>query len=444
MKLHIRTFGCQMNVHDSDRMADLLGIHGFYPIEQPEEADVIIVNTCSVREKAAHKAISETGRMCTYKKINPKLVVILAGCVAEQEKEKLLKALPALDMVVGPDHYKELPKLIDDRMRQRNRFAVTGFDEGAPEDFLAIEGPSPSSGPIRYLTIMKGCSRHCAYCIVPTVRGKERFRDVDGILKEAEQLVANGARELVLLGQTVNGYRQGDVTFARLLSMLDEISALRRLRFTSPHPRHMTDELIESYGRLRTLCESIHLPVQAGSDSVLRAMRRGYTADYVREVGRKLKATHPDFQISSDLIVGFPGETEADFMETIRLYEDVRFFGAFSFKYSPRPGTPAAETMVDDVSSEEKSRRLDALHQVIDRIDLETKESLIGRTLEILIEGGAKLKGQITGRARNNQIVNVKLPNDGILEAWIGRTVNVEIVRALPHCLEGKWMEEEP
>jgi tRNA-2-methylthio-N6-dimethylallyladenosine synthase len=444
MRLHIRTFGCQMNVHDSSRMADLLKIHGLESTSEPREADVIIVNTCSVREKAAHKAISETGRMCTYKKDNKNLIVILTGCVAEQEKEKLLKALPALDLVVGPDHYKELPHLIDDVRRERNRLAVTGFDEGAPEDFLSIQGDEPLSGPIRYLTIMKGCSRHCAYCIVPSVRGKERFRDVDGILKEAEHLVANGAKELILLGQTVNGYRYNKVTFAELLSMLDEIPGLLRLRFTSPHPRHMTDELVESYGKLRTLCESIHLPVQSGSDNVLKAMRRGYTADYVREIGRKLKASHPDFLISTDLIVGFPGETQADFEETIRLYEDVRFSGAFSFKYSPRPGTLAALTMVDDVPLDEKSRRLDALHQVIDRIESETKEALVGRTLEILVEGGAKQQGQITGRARNNQIVNAKLPNNVILDARVGRAVNVEITRALPHCLEGTWPEEGP
>lgn len=425
-----------MNVHDSARIAALLGEIGFQSTQTPADADVIIINTCTVREKAAHKAVSEAGRVCKYKKTKPGLTVAVTGCVAEQMGDKLFKALPELDIVAGPDRYLELPALLR-AAAEKKRVAVTGFDTGRPEDFLPIRTAPSTSAPSAFLTVTKGCSRRCAYCIVPSVRGPERFRDVDGILKEAELLVEGGARELMLLGQTVNGYKKDGVTFAKLLSMLDDIPRLKRLRFTSPHPRHMTEELVESYGSLRTLCESIHLPVQAGSDRVLKAMRRGYTAEFVKDTARKLKARCPGFHITTDLIVGFPGETREDFEETLRLYEDVRFAGAFSFKYSPRPGTLAANSMADDVPPDEKSKRLDALHTVIDRIEAETKAALVGQSLEIMVEGPAKQAGQMTGRARNNQIVNTMLPDDAILEKRLGRLITVEITRALPHCLEG-------
>ena len=441
MKLYIRTFGCQMNVHDSARIADLLGLQGYSVIDEPKEADVILINTCSVREKARHKAVSEAGKMCLYKRHRPNLVVAVVGCVAQQEGEGLLKASPSLDLVVGPDHYGKLPALLDDVIRERRRQAIRGFDQGLPEDFLTVEGAA-QKGPSAFLTIMKGCSRHCAYCIVPSVRGPERFRDVEGILKEARDLVDRGVKELYLLGQTVNCYKKDGVTFAALLGMLDQIPGLERLRFTSPHPRHMTDELISAYGTLRTLCESIHLPVQSGSDAVLKAMRRGYTSDFVREVARKLRDRDAAFHITTDLIVGFPHETEADFEETLKMYEDIRFTGAFSFKYSPRPGTKAEQEMIDDVLETEKSRRLEVLHTVINRIEQENRDALVGQSLEILVEGPAKLPGQLTGRARNNQIVNAKIPNDGILEPWIGRLLTVEITRALPHSLEGAAAEK--
>jgi tRNA-2-methylthio-N6-dimethylallyladenosine synthase len=288
------------------------------------------------------------------------------------------------------------------------------------------------------LTVMKGCSHKCTYCIVPSVRGPERCREPDDIVQEAEMLVENGAKELVLLGQKVNGYDKNGCTFPLLLKRLDRIDGLERIRFTSPHPKHMTDELIELFGALPTLCESLHLPVQSGSDRVLKAMKRRYPSDFIKNIARKLRKMTPDFLISTDLIVGFPGETEADFGKTLRLYEDVRFSGAFSFKYSPRPGTFAATHMEDDVPEETKSDRLDRLHEVIDRIELETRETLVGRTLEVLVEGPARKEGQITGRARNNQIVNFSLPKDVILKECLGEMMFVKIIRALPHCLEGR------
>jgi tRNA-2-methylthio-N6-dimethylallyladenosine synthase len=339
---------------------------------------------------------------------------------------------------VGPDHYRALPALIDGVIKRQSTCVVTGFDEGRPEDFLPSLRPAAGSPATAFLTIMKGCSHHCTYCIVPSVRGPERCREPDEIVREAEALVKGGAKELMLLGQKVNGYKKGGTSFAELLGRLNEVPGLERLRFTSPHPRHMTDDLIDAMGSLDKVCESIHLPVQSGSDRVLRAMRRHYTSDFYREVAQKLKATSPGFLISTDLIVGFPGETEQDFEETLRLYEDVRFSGAFSFKYSERPGTYAATQMTDDVPPEEKTRRLDALHCVIDRIEGETKTDLVGQHLEILVEGPARKPGQWTGRARNNQIVNFSPQNGAILEEWRGELAILEITRAFPHCLEGR------
>ena len=426
-----------MNFHDSSRITGLLGRRGYVLCDDPKVADVIIVNTCSVREKAWHKAVSETGRLCTLKRDRPEVVVVLAGCVAEQEGERLRDSLPKLDLIVGPDHYFELANLIEAAHYNAETSVVTGFDDGSRGDFLPFS-PSAGGEPVSaFLTVMKGCSHKCAYCIVPSVRGPERCREADDIVEEAEMLVRNGAKELMLLGQKVNGYEKNGITFPRLLERLNAIDGLERLRFTSPHPRHMTDELIRCFGTLDTLCESIHLPVQSGSDRVLRAMKRHYQSDFIREIAKKLRDLFPDFHISTDLIVGFPGETEEDFAETLRLYEDVRFASAFSFKYSPRPGTYAATHMSDDVDNDVKSERLYRLHEVIDRIERETKASLTGRRLEVLVEGPARLEGQLTGRARNNQIVNFSLPKGVILKKWHGQLIEVDIIRALPHCLEG-------
>ena len=437
MKFFIRTFGCQMNVHDSTRIAHLLAQHGYARSETPENADVILINTCSVREKAWHKAVSEAGRFGALKKKHPNAILVLAGCVAEQEEDRFFKPVPSIDIVIGPDHYAELPRLLENAVSGKQHQVVTGFDKGRPEDFLASYPGHRANAASQFLTIMKGCSQKCTYCIVPSVRGPERDRDVDSILSDAAKLVSAGAKEIVLLGQKVNGYKKNGVTFSKLLSYLCDIEGLERLRFTSPHPMHMTDELVRAFADLKPLCEGIHLPVQAGSDDVLARMKRRYTrADYL-DVAKRLKATVPGFQIYTDLIVGFPGERAEDFEETLSLYEEVRFAGAFSFKYSPRPGTKAAMEMPDDVTAEEKTRRLDALHTVIERIEREIKAEMVGRHQEILIEGAARLPGQMTGRTRNNQIVNVAMPKKGILKQWIGKTVAVEITNAMPHSLEG-------
>ena len=430
-----------MNVHDSTRIAALLRQEGYDETGTPDLADILFVNTCSVREKAWHKAVSEAGRMGAIKKRRPEAILVLAGCVAEQEKERFFGPVPMIDIVVGPDHYSELPALIEEAKRNRDHTVRTGFDKGNPEDFLTSYPGEESSPASQFLTIMKGCSQRCTYCIVPSVRGPERDRDVDGILKDAQNLVDAGAKELVLLGQKVNGYKKEGITFPKLLSILNDIDGLERLRFTSPHPMHMTDELIQAFADLDTLCESIHLPVQAGSDAVLAKMRRRYTrAEYI-DIAQRLKSTSPGFLISTDLIVGFPGETDADFEATLDLCEIVRFSGAFSFKYSPRPGTVAAEKMRDDVKDEEKSRRLSRLHETIERIEREIRNHLVGQTHEILVEGEARMPGQLTGRTRNNQIVNVKYPKDAILREWQGQLVRVSITKAMPHSLEGELQE---
>ncbi len=440
MKLYIRTFGCQMNFHDSSRIVGLLVRKGFQPCDTPEAADVIIVNTCTVREKAWHKAVSETGRMCTQKR-HRSVVVVFAGCVAQQEGARLRDTLPKVDIIVGPDHYDELPNLIEASLFKNETHVAIGFDSGAPENFLPAF-PSPEASTSAFVTVMKGCSHRCSYCIVPSVRGPERCREPEDILKEAETLVRSGVKELILLGQKVNGYKKRGTTFPALLEKLNKIDGLKRLRFTSPHPRHMTDDLIRSFADIEPLCESIHLPVQSGSDRVLTAMKRHYTAGYIRNIADKLRRLIPGFHISTDLIVGFPGETEADFLETLRLYEDVRFSGAFSFKYSVRPGTYAAEHLPDDVGDDEKSARLDRLHEAIERIEREIRKSLVGRTLEVLVEGPARMDGQLTGHARNNQIVNFQVPKGVILNKWRGQLLDVRITRALPHCLEGDAPEE--
>lgn len=441
MKAYIRTFGCQMNFHDSSRISGLLVAQGYEMVLRPDDADVIIVNTCTVREKARHKAISETGRLCGQKDRRPGTIVVLAGCVAEQDGDQLRNPVPGIDIIVGPDHYSHLPYFIEEALQKGSSTVATGFDKGHRESFLPMGTGVGRDSASQFVTVMKGCSQRCSYCIVPSVRGPERCRAPEDIVEEAKRLVAEGVKEITLLGQKVNGYKKGNTSFTDLLVLLDEIPGLERLRFTSPHPKHMTPALIEAFHSLGSVCESIHLPAQSGSDSVLQAMRRHYTSGYYRETASALRKACPEILISTDLIVGFPGETEADFQETLRLYEDVRFAGAFSFKYSPRPGTYAAEHMEDDVTEREKSRRLNVLHALIDRIELETRRSLVGEDLEILVEGPARKPDQLTGRARNNQIVNFSPPKGAIVDKWRGELVTLTITDAFPHCLQGSLPE---
>jgi tRNA-2-methylthio-N6-dimethylallyladenosine synthase len=434
-RVHIRTFGCQMNVHDTRRLYEIMAAAGYAAADGPGDADVLLVNGCTVREKAWHKAISEAGRLRRRKRGDGGAVVGVIGCVAQQEGARLFDLLPGIDLAVAPDHYRQLPALVAEVLGDRRPRAATGFDSGGPEDFLGAAGEAGAARPVSdFVTVMKGCEERCAYCIVPDVRGPERSRPAGDIVAEVAALVGGGVREVVLLGQKVNAWQHGGVSFVELLERLDAVPGLARLRFVSPHPRHLDAELAACFGRLGTLCEAIHLPVQAGSDRVLKAMGRRYTRAGYLEAAERLRAACPEIAISTDLIVGYPGETEADFGQTLDLVRRVGFASVFSFKYSPRPGTPAA-SLEDDVPTAEKERRLDAVHGIVGGLEESFRAALVGRTLEVLVEGRGRMPGQASGRARNNQIVNFTAPGGG--DVAPGALVPVRVTRANPHSLEG-------
>lgn len=357
--------------------------------------------------------------------------------MAQQEGERIFDLIPGVDMVVAPDHYGRLVENVEEVRSREGTLVLTGFDRGRPEDFLTPGLPTSRRKATAFVTIMKGCQECCAYCIVPMVRGPERHRPIGDVESEVRALVAGGVVEVTLLGQKVNAYQSGETGFADLLRRLDSVEGLERLRFTSPHPRHMTTEVTSSFGRLRSLCESIHLPVQSGSNRVLSRMGRRYNVEDYLLVVAKLREACPSIGISTDLIVGYPGETSDDFEETLALIDRVGFSGAFSFKYSPRPGT-RAESLDDDVPPEEKVRRLDAVHERIESLERRWRGSMVGSKLEILVEGEGRMPGQVSGRARNSQIVNF-VPKDGrTIDDLAGRLVEVEVTVAHSHSLEGK------
>jgi tRNA-2-methylthio-N6-dimethylallyladenosine synthase len=436
MKLFVKSFGCQMNAHDTARIGEIMRRAGYSSTDDPRDADVALINSCTVREKAWHKAISETGRLRSLKRPSRDVVVGIVGCVAEQEGGKIFRLIPGVDLVVAPDHYATLPALIDEIRKDRSPRAITGFDAGEPGDFLVADAALGNDSPTAFVTVMKGCDERCAYCIVPTVRGPERCRPADDIVDEVRALTASGVREVTLLGQKVNAYRHGSTDFVALLKRLDATPGLERLRFVSPHPRHMEPALTSLFGRLRTLCESIHLPLQAGASSVLGRMRRRYSADEYLDVVERLRRDCPEIAITTDVIVGYPGETVAEFDETLQIIDRARFNGAFSFKYSPRPGTPAA-ALADDVPQEEKARRLVLVHERIGGLEREWRSSLLGRVLEVLVAHEGRLDGQIGGRARNGQIVNFLAPGGEGLPHFRGVLVEVKVTAIHPHSLEG-------
>ncbi len=437
MKLYVKTFGCQMNVHDSRRIEEIFRSAGYTMTVDPREADVALINSCTIREKAWHKAISETGRLRKLKRGRRDIIVGIVGCVAQQEGERIFDLIPGVDMVIAPDHYGQLVELVEEVKLREDTLVLTGFDRGRPEDFLT-PGPGTSRREATaFVTIMKGCQERCAYCIVPTVRGPERHRPIEDVESEVRGLVASGVVEVTLLGQKVNAYQSGEVGFAELLRRLDSVEGLERLRFTSPHPRHMTPDVTSSFGRLRSLCESIHLPVQSGSSRILSRMGRRYNVEDYLLVVSKLREACPAIGISTDLIVGYPGETNEDFAETLALIDRVGFSGAFSFKYSPRPGTRAA-SLDDDVPQDEKVRRLDAVHERIENLERRWRGSMVGTKLEVLVTNEGRMPGQVSGRARNSQIVNF-VPTDGsTIDDLVGRLVEVEVTAAHSHSLEGK------
>lgn len=425
-----------MNVHDSRRIEEILTNAGHESTSDANQAQIALVNSCTIRHKPWHKAISETGRLrkSKLKGTNSSLLVGLVGCVAQQEGENIFDLLSHVDFVVSPDNYAHLPGIIEDLLHDKNHISLTGFTDGKAEDFLSIKKVAANEVSA-LVTIMKGCQECCKYCIVPTVRGPERNRPMIQILDEVSDLVSQGVKEITLLGQKVNAYQHEDVNFAQLLGEVDAIKGLERLRFTSPHPRHMTPEVIELFGILPSLCEAIHLPVQAGSNRTLKRMGRRYTREDYLDVVARLRKSCPDIAISTDLIIGYPGETESDFADTLNLIETVGFTSAFSFKYSPRPFT-FANKLEDDVDETEKSRRLSLVHEIINRQELQFRQSLQQSIVEVLVEGEGRLENQLSGRARNFQIVNFLSPQP--LDTLIGKLVKIKITQVHPNSLEGE------
>ena len=443
-KVFIRTFGCQMNEYDSDKMLDVLGLErGVVVTQTPEDADVILFNTCSVREKAQEKVFSDLGRIKHLKVLNPDLIIGVGGCVASQEGAAIVDRAPYVDVVFGPQTLHRLPELIARRRSQGRSQVDISFPE--IEKFDALP-PSRVEGATAFVSIMEGCSKYCSFCVVPYTRGEEISRPFEDVLTEVADLADQGVKEVTLLGQNVNAYRgrmgEGPDTeiadFATLLEYVHEIPGLERIRYTTSHPKEMTTRMTEVYARLPKLVSFLHLPVQAGSDRVLAGMKRGYTAIEFKSVVRKLRAARPGLTLSSDFIVGFPGETEEDFEKTMKLIEDVGFDTSFSFVYSRRPGTPAAD-LTDDTPQAVKLQRLQRLQALINEQAHAIARSMVGSTQRILVEGtSTRDKNELSGRTENNRIVNFPGP-----ARLIGQMIDVVITEAMTNTFRGRVAIQE-
>jgi tRNA-2-methylthio-N6-dimethylallyladenosine synthase len=432
-KVYIRTFGCQMNEYDSDKMADVLAAADGYELtDDPEQADLILFNTCSVREKAQEKVFSDLGRVKHLKKKG--VLIGVGGCVASQEGEAIIQRAPYVDVVFGPQTLHRLPELLRERERQARPQVDVSFPEIEKFDHLP---PARVEGASAFVSIMEGCSKYCSYCVVPYTRGEEVSRPLEDVLVEVAGLAEQGVKEVTLLGQNVNAWRGGDgEDFALLLECVAEIPGIERIRYTTSHPNEFTPRLIEAYARIPQLVSHLHLPVQHGSDRILMAMKRGYTAMEYKSTVRKLRAVRPDLSLSSDFIVGFPGETEDDFAKLMKLVEDVGFDASFSFIFSPRPGTPAAN-LPDDTPHEVKLRRLQTLQKALEANVARISASRVGTVQRILVEGPSKKNPhELMGRTACNRIVNF----DGGPHAQrlIGQMIDVTITQALPHSLRGE------
>ena len=444
----VQTFGCQMNVHDSRRIEEVLRAQGYREAEEPSLADLLVVNTCSVREKAEHKLMSLLGTLRPLKEQKRGIVLAVAGCVAQQEGEKLLKKAPFVDLVLGPDNIPELPALVQQAEQGAPPVARTVFDMEDPQ-FLKASPRADRPEVSAFVTVMKGCDERCTFCIVPYTRGSERYRSADEIVGEIAGLVAGGVREITLLGQTVNSWHPPDEAdlkpssrrapsssqFAGLLRrIVREVPDLARLRYTSPHPRHLTDPLIQAHVELPQLCTHLHLPVQSGSDRILRQMARRYTAQEYISRAKALMAAKPGLTMSTDIIVGFPGETEEDFQQTLRLVEEVGFVAAFCFKYSPRPYTPALK-LGDEVGEDVKDERLARLFALVEKQQQKHLATLVGTEQQVLIEGPSPGDtGRFTGRTERNEIVHV-IAAEGVDPT--GTLVRASIDEAFRHSLSG-------
>jgi tRNA-2-methylthio-N6-dimethylallyladenosine synthase len=438
-KLFIKTYGCQMNVYDSARMADALVPHGYLATDRADDADLVILNTCHIREKAAEKVYSELGRLRRLRETRRarglEMVIGVAGCVAQAEGQAMLERAPFVDIVVGPQAYHRLPELLHRRARSQDSVLDTDFPPESKFDRLPEELTAPP-GISAFLTVQEGCDKFCTFCVVPYTRGAEASRPVAAIVAEARRLVDAGARELTLLGQNVNAYRgEGSDgrpwSLARLIRALAEIVDLERIRYTTSHPCDMTDDLIEAHRSIDKLMPFLHLPVQSGSDAVLQAMNRRHTADHYRRIVDRLRAARPDLALSSDFIVGFPGETERDFAATLALVEEIGFAQAFSFKYSPRPGTPAAG-MRGQVKDAVKSERLARLQALLADQARAFNEGTVGRVVPVLLERSGRHPGQQVGRTPYLQAVHIEAP-----QSKLGETIAVLITESHAHSLAG-------
>jgi tRNA-2-methylthio-N6-dimethylallyladenosine synthase len=443
-KLYIKTFGCQMNEYDSGKMADLLHANeGMELTNTPEDADVVLLNTCSIREKAEDKVFSDLGRLRELKKTKPHLLIGVGGCVASQEGQQIISRAPYVDVVFGPQTLHRLSDLITQRRETGRPQVDISFPEIEKFDHLPASRQTRGSA---YVSIMEGCSKYCSYCVVPYTRGEEVSRPFDDVLTEVAGLAAQGVKEIVLLGQNVNAYlgKMGDTEdmadFALLIEYVAEIPGIERIRFTTSHPKEFTQRLIDVYAKVPQLVSHLHLPVQHASDSVLSAMKRGYTALEYKSIIRKMRAVRPDLTLSSDFIVGFPGETDEDFAKLLKMVEELNFDNSFCFIFSPRPGTPAA-TLSDDTPYEVKLKRLQTLLALVESQANQISKNMLGNTERVLIEGLAKDGVNLQGRAANNRVIHFTAPDEDI-ESLIGQMVDIYITEVLNFTLRGNLVSE--
>ena len=428
-KLFIKTYGCQMNVYDSERMAEALGAKGYVTTEVAEDADMVLLNTCHIREKAAEKVYSDLGRLRPLKLAKPDLKIGVAGCVAQAEGAEILRRMPLVDLVVGPQSYHRLPEMVE----AKGKVIDTDFPEEDKFDHLPER--KTLKGPTAFLTVQEGCDKFCAFCVVPYTRGSEVSRPAARLLAEARDLVARGVREITLLGQNVNGYHgageTGDWGLARLLREMAAIDGLERLRYTTSHPNDMEDDLIAAHGDLPQLMPYLHLPVQSGSDRILKAMNRKHTAAEYLDVIARIRTARPDILLSSDFIVGFPGETEEDFEATMDLVRQVHFGQAFSFKYSARPGTPAAEK--PELPADVTDARLYRLQALITEQQRASQQAMVGREVGVLYEKVGRMPGQMVGKSDHLHAVHVTDPT-----GRVGELVRVRITASSTNSLAGE------
>ena len=439
-KLFVETHGCQMNEYDSARMADLLGeSHGLEPTDSADDADILLLNTCSIREKAQEKVFHQLGRWKHLKQKKPDLIIGVGGCVASQEGAEIGKRAPYVDLIFGPQTLHRLPEMIEVRRQGEPMVVDVSFPEIEKFDRL----PEPSiEGPTAFVSIMEGCSKYCTFCVVPYTRGEEVSRPVDDVIAEVAGLAERGVKEVNLLGQNVNAYRGRNhlaetVDFADLLHLVNLVPGIERIRYTTSHPVEFTDAIVACYAEIPALVDHLHLPVQSGSDRILMAMKRGHTVLEYKATIRALRKIRPNISLSSDFIIGFPGETETDFAATMKLIEDIGFDTSFSFIYSARPGTPAAE-LRDEVPETVKKQRLHILQARIAQQARQISESMVGTQQRILVTGPAKKDpGQLSGRTENNRVVNFACENGGL----IGQFAEVEIMAAYTNSLLGRQIE---